>query len=298
MSPTILKRGAKGDDVKALQEMLSAAGFEVPATGTYGAWTERAVKAYQKRNGLGVDGIVGAKTMAALQPPTPRDNPRRLAEADIPAAAPTTPVRREPITPAMADASGFLEPGNIDLANRPVVRNPDGSISTLSSMSFGEDGREVLVPTIAPSGTRLSPEGAMAMYRATGKNLGKFSDPASADRYAEQLHEQQAAEYGPSSLAQMFAPPGGIGSDPDRNVVDPGDPNYRPMLQARILAGKSNADRNAMRSGAQPIFGTGAQLPPGPPLDGSSVETGNSPFGGEQPAVSPLANALMAFLRR
>lgn len=48
----MLRHGSHGDDVKALQEMLTAAGFRVPATGVYGSMTERAVRAYQQRNGL------------------------------------------------------------------------------------------------------------------------------------------------------------------------------------------------------------------------------------------------------
>lgn len=90
----------------------------------------------------------------------------------------------------------LTEGGNIDLTTRPQVRNPDGSISTVRSMSFqGNDGLETLVPTVAPSGTILTPRGAMALYGQTGQHLGKFRTIAAADQYARDLHEQQDRFY-------------------------------------------------------------------------------------------------------
>lgn len=93
-------------------------------------------------------------------------------------------------------SAGLVEPGNIDLGKRPVVRNADGSISTVRSMSFNEDGKEVLIPTVAADGSRiLSNDEAIAQYRASGQHLGKFDTPENATAYAEQLHNQQAKAY-------------------------------------------------------------------------------------------------------
>lgn len=61
MTTTVLKKGDKGENVKALQKALG-----LTADGIFGTNTETAVKKYQKSKGLTVDGIVGSATLKAL----------------------------------------------------------------------------------------------------------------------------------------------------------------------------------------------------------------------------------------
>lgn len=64
-----LKKGSKGDSVKALQILLIGYGYpcgKYGVDGSFGSSTESAVKSFQQYEKLGVDGIVGPKTWAKL----------------------------------------------------------------------------------------------------------------------------------------------------------------------------------------------------------------------------------------
>ena len=62
-----LKKGCKGEDVKALQILLNGRGYSCGnVDGYFGSKTDAAVRKYQKAKGLTQDGIAGKKTMGSL----------------------------------------------------------------------------------------------------------------------------------------------------------------------------------------------------------------------------------------
>jgi LysM repeat protein len=58
----ILKRGMRGTDVYALQELLADLGYVLAVDGIFGSETESLIKGIQKATGLKDDGIVGPET--------------------------------------------------------------------------------------------------------------------------------------------------------------------------------------------------------------------------------------------
>ena len=90
---------------------------------------------------------------------------------------------------------GMVKEGNIDLASRPVVHLPDGSIATVRSIGVNIDGKEYLLPTVSQDGRLLSNDEAVDEFKRTGKYLGIFDSPEASDRYAEALHNQQDKLY-------------------------------------------------------------------------------------------------------
>lgn len=96
---------------------------------------------------------------------------------------------------SVADKSGLIEPGNLDLNKRPVVKNPDGTISTVRSITVtGDDGSAWLLPTVIGDKV-VSNDEAIAHWRKTGEHLGHFRNESSANLYAESLHKSQASKY-------------------------------------------------------------------------------------------------------
>lgn len=95
------------------------------------------------------------------------------------------------VSPYPAD---LIEPGNIDLYNRPRTHNPDGTSSTVRSIGITDDkGRNIVIPTVMPDGKIVSNKEAIAWYNKTHQQLGIFKSQASADKFAEQLHLDYAA---------------------------------------------------------------------------------------------------------
>ena len=69
MKLPVLKKGAKGDTVKAMQMLLIGYGFPMEGygpDGSFGGATQRALKAYQQAVGLEPDGSCGRKTWEKL----------------------------------------------------------------------------------------------------------------------------------------------------------------------------------------------------------------------------------------
>lgn len=157
---------------------------------------------------------------------------------------------------------GLLTAGNIDVMHRPVVQNPDGTVSTVRSMSIGTDKGEVLIPTVSDDGKVLAPQAAIDLYRQTGRNLGVFDSPASATTYAQSLHQQQAdllAKRAQMAQARQLAAAQGLaGPAPDQSVG------------ARVLAPVNRA-LNAtadMAASIPELYGKAAEF-----MNPSSVDT-------------------------
>jgi hypothetical protein len=118
----ILYQGIYGNDVKALQQILTQLGYySGPITGYFGPLTEETVKAYQQWAGVATDGVVGPQTWEELGGEFDVD---KLGEAgvrlQIAAVAQMEAAKQLRWTDMNCEAEKYLAPW------RDVIGMPDG----------------------------------------------------------------------------------------------------------------------------------------------------------------------------
>ena len=91
--------GSKGSDVTELQKLLNQNGYSLDTDGIYGSKTLAAVKDYQQKNNLAVDGVVGNNTWGALTSANSSTNTETTTPEE-----PTAPTYKPSDTVAQAEA--------------------------------------------------------------------------------------------------------------------------------------------------------------------------------------------------
>jgi hypothetical protein len=169
------------------------------------------------------------KIEAALHEGSLRGESQRAADSVVSGSVvgmvekPTISQRDTFDRPILDNETGEILPPGSDISNRR-------SYSTTSSMSFEENGKEILIPTVV-DGKRLSQQEAIDHYHKTGEHLGKFDNPENADRYATWLHNRQERYAqtgdGAATLQEL------LGEAARRTE---GNPELRDRTEARIRA--------------------------------------------------------------
>jgi len=160
--PPSYRSGDSGPEVLAVQQQLAALGYRPGAVdGNYGASTASAVMAFQKREGIGRDGITGQGTLARLQAPTGAGPTRG-------GAGPWVEVDRARQLVFVADAAGTVTTLNTSTGNNQPFNYPSGG----SSVAVTPDGDFAVYRTVnatekAPLGTLYRPmyfNGGIALH--------------------------------------------------------------------------------------------------------------------------------------
>lgn len=131
----LLIHGERGEGVRRLQEALNAAGIRdaagqpLPTTGYFGDRTEAAVRQYQERQGLEVDGKAGRDTLTALGiHPDQRQTPQPTQPTQ---PTPQQPTQQQPTQPAQptpqqpAESSQPPTQSQPSQTERPLISNPN-----------------------------------------------------------------------------------------------------------------------------------------------------------------------------
>ena len=194
--PTI-RRGHRGESVSLAQRLLNALDYGIgPADGIFGARTVAAADAFQRAEGLVVDGIIGPVTWAALHrasddlPPPPDPDP------DCPpaSASATHPWRGEPCVERWRPlVATYFAAAHVDIALGVLRCESWGDAGALNPMSDTSGLFQHRPYTFNSSGSRIELWGpryrrAVAWWAARDVTL-----PAGADIFDPQTNVAVAA---------------------------------------------------------------------------------------------------------
>ena len=177
LNEATLRRGSRGNEVKALQRALGIR----PADGIFGPQTEKAVRTFQTNAGLTVDGLAGGQTQAAVrryaeEPDASSDfgNVRPGSDwSDLdPGDIEVTPAA-EPADPdADADQQGGRGDGNAELDQRRRDGNAADDDEVMSQPVEPEAGAEPATPGDATDDGGLGQRAAPAAEPVSFDSIG------------------------------------------------------------------------------------------------------------------------------
>lgn len=110
-----LRRGSRGEAVRALQRRLSELGYPTSTDGVFGPATEASLKRLQRDRGLSADGVVGSRTLGALgdsAPSSPAPTPSEPAPAEPPTSSGAPRVERRLATGTLIVPAGYAPASN------------------------------------------------------------------------------------------------------------------------------------------------------------------------------------------
>ena len=224
---TLLKRGSKGPAVTDLQTKLKAAGMNVGAIdGDFGPTTEAAVRAFQKRSGLEIDGVAGPATMGALS---------RSAAPNPATPAPAAPAAGTPAAPA---AGGTLS------GTPPLEQGAKGEQVTLLQNLLVSNG----IPCGVDGNFGAGTEAAVRSFQ-TSRALG--SDGVVGPNTAAALNSRAPAVVRPPAQGQGQTPGAPVAPAEGAGAYDP-----RGYLNSSSIA---PATRRAAQATAVRLQGEGYQ---------------------------------------
>lgn len=223
----LMKVGSEGESVRQVQELLRARGHEIEADGKFGPDTERAVRAFQGSQRIGVDGVVGPETMGRLQ---------RSAET------PNTPLRREGVAsaPRLEERSAPRNGSTIragELArNDEARRNTAGRVTLAPANATPEQRYDHYAAIVRANGGTVDPNGTTVLgVRGLSRGQGGPHDAGSTRAYDDTfvvLRGGRAYEYAgathPGQLRSSLSPDVNRDGQGDVGMINPGTFRARP----------------------------------------------------------------------
>ena len=170
-----IQRGSSGDTVRQIQTKLKQWGYYSGAVdGIYGSGTEKAVRYFQKKNGLTVDGKCGAQTLAALG--ISSSAPSGSAQLDLLARLISAEARGEPYSGQVAVGAVVLNrvrhPSFPNTVSGVIYQN--GAFSCISDGQFNQPVASSAYRAAQDALNGWDPSGGAIYYFNPAKTTSKW----------------------------------------------------------------------------------------------------------------------------
>lgn len=174
----VLGIGSSGANVLQLQQQLRKAGYNIAADGQFGPQTQAALRQFQQKAGIGVDGLYGSQSAAALQkalaphpaPAAPTYHPPSPAPTSAPTPVkPSTPIYNP--TSTSTQSTGL--PGPVNGPYQPLSTSGSSSTSSLQSAFNTATQNPSTTTSGGPQTTGQTVPGYAGTYASTDPHNGR-----------------------------------------------------------------------------------------------------------------------------
>ena len=207
--------GSQGSDVTELQKLLNQNGYSLDEDGVFGSKTQAAVKDYQKKNNLAVDGIVGTNTWGALTAAQTSQNTTSVPAQTTTTAKDTNTVQDAPTTQGSNSGGSTSQYATYEASD--IVKQADTMVQQYLAQKPGEYQSQW--------------QGKLDELMNNILNREKFSYDMNADALYQQYKNQymmQGQQAMMDTMGQAAAMTGGYGNSYAQSV---GQQTYNGYLQ-------------------------------------------------------------------
>ncbi len=195
--------GNAGESVKGIQQFLNTQGADIDEDGIYGKETRDAVRDFQRKNGLAVDGLVGEKTLAKMNEVASQSSQGQGAQSQGAPAGENVPLPKPRPPEADQEKQTEAQPQPTPKPQEQPQQTPQQKqaqqVQTAINNAYGAYKRFIANPT------EQTMETLITRARQAEATAARFED-ATVRSVAAQLGKiQQAAGYNASLVASYMA---------------------------------------------------------------------------------------------
>ena len=232
--------GSTGTDVRKLQSLLNKQGYALEEDGIFGEKTQAAVKNYQKKNGLLLDGIAGNETWGSL---LHANSQQQIAIPTASASsAPSSPSAASVLSSILASSASIAAPA-ISAITTAALQKTGKGYSPSNEVKAAQEVRKSLEETKPAAYVSGFDDQLSELYDQMAQREAFRYDPAEDpvyQSYAKQ-YQRQGKLAMEDTMGKAAGLTGGYGSTYAENAAQQAYESYLAKLQDVVPALQENA---------------------------------------------------------